>query len=309
MKITDNFNIFSGDKTQKTVVTVGNFDGIHMGHKKLINTTKKYAIQNGYKSVVITFSPHPLEVVKNSTPFYYIFSEQEKNIEMEKEQVDFFIKYPFTKDFKNISPQIFIDTLIEKLNCKILVVGEDYCFGKDRAGNVETLEKIGTKKGIKVIKINNIIVDGDRVSSSSIRQCLKNKNIKKANLLLNKCYYVFGQVVEGNKLGRTIGFPTANIIPPKNKLLPPDGVYVTKTKFENIMYNSITNIGTNPTVNNTHRTIETFLFDFNGNLYNKNIEVYFLDWIRDVKKFKGIDELKMQICKDINVATNYLKIN
>lgn len=309
MKIIDNFNIFDEKENQKTVVTIGNFDGIHIGHKKLITTTRKCALEKNLKSIVITFSPHPLEIVKNNMPFYYIFSKEEKNIEMEKENIDFFIKYPFTKDFSNISPEKFVDILIEKLNCKILVVGEDYCFGKDRSGNVNILKQLGEQKGIQVIKISNIVIDGERVSSSIIRECINNRNIKKANLLLNKPYYIFGQVVEGNKLGRTIGFPTANIIPPKNKLLPPDGVYITKTKYNNKLYDSITNIGTNPTVNNTHRTIETYIFDFNQNLYNQNIEVYFYDWIRSVKKFNGINELKEQIAKDINIASSFFRVN
>nr|WP_317358167.1 bifunctional riboflavin kinase/FAD synthetase [uncultured Tyzzerella sp.] len=309
MKITNNFNIFDEDNKQQTIVTIGNFDGIHIGHKKLITTTKKYALEKGLKSVVITFSPHPLEIIKNNIPFLYIFSEEEKNREMEKENIDFFIKYPFTKDFANISPKDFVNILIEKLNCKILVVGEDYCFGKNRTGNVEILKNICKEKGIEVIKIYNIVIDGERVSSSIIRECLNNRNIKKANLLLNKPYYILDKVVEGNKLGRTIGFPTANIIPSKNKLLPPDGVYITKTKYNNNIYDSITNIGTNPTVNNTHRTIETYIFDFNQNLYNKDIEVYFYDWIRSVKKFKGIDELKGQIAKDINIANNFFRLN
>ncbi|WP_317367097.1 bifunctional riboflavin kinase/FAD synthetase [uncultured Tyzzerella sp.] len=305
MNIIDNFNIFDNNKFG-TVVTIGNFDGVHIGHKKLINITKKYALKEDLKSVVITFSPHPLEIIKKASPFFYIFSEEEKNMEMEKENIDYFIKYPFTKEFSKIEPQDFVDILIEKLNCKILVVGEDYCFGKNRAGNVDILKKIGNEKGIKVIKISNIIIDGERASSSIIRECLINRNIKKANLLLNKPYYIFGKVVEGNRLGRTIGFPTANIIPSPNKLLPPDGVYVTKTKYNNRIYDSITNIGKNPTVNNAYRTVETYIFDFNENIYNQNIEVDFYDWIRSVKKFSGIGELKEQIAKDINVASSFL---
>ncbi len=309
MKIIDNFNIFDKDNKQETVVTIGNFDGVHIGHKKLINTTKKYSLDRGLKSVLLTFSPHPLEVIKNNVPFFYIFSEEEKDREIKKENLDFFIKQHFTKDFGNISPELFIDMLIDKLKCKVLVVGEDYCFGKNRAGNVKTLKNIGKQKGIDVIKIPNIIIDGERVSSSIIRECINEKNIKKANMLLNKPYYILGKVVEGNKLGRTIGFPTANIIPPKNKLLPPDGVYITKTKYKNKIYNSITNIGTNPTVNNIDRTIETYVFDFNQNLYGQYIKVCFYDWIRDVKKFNGIGELKEQIAKDIKVASSFFRLN
>ncbi len=308
MKITSDFNIFEENNKQETVVTIGNFDGLHIGHKKLITTTKKYALNNNLKSVVITFNPHPLEVIKNTKPFYYIFSEEEKTLEIEKENIDFFIKYPFNKDFASITPNEFIDILINKLNCKILVVGEDYCFGKNRTGNIETLQNIGREKNIKVIKIPNIIINGERASSTLIREAINNRNIKKANLILNKPYYILGKVVEGNKLGRTIGFPTANIIPPKNKLLPPDGVYITKTQVGKNIYDSITNIGTNPTVNNLHRTIETFIFDFNENLYNKIIQVYFYDYIRGVKKFNNIQELKAQISKDINIASNFFNI-
>lgn len=308
MKITNNFNIFEKNNKKETVVTIGNFDGLHIGHKKLITTTKKYALNNNLKSIVITFSPHPLEVIKNKNPFYYIFSEEEKALEIEKENIDFFIKCPFNKDFANITPDEFINILIDKLNCKILVVGEDYCFGKNRTGNIDTLQNIGKQKGIKVVKISTIIINGERASSTLIREAINNKNIKKANLILNKPYYILGKVVEGNKLGRTIGFPTANIIPPKNKLLPPDGVYITKTQIDKNTYASITNIGTNPTVNNLHKTIETFIFDFNENLYDKIIKVCFYDYIRGVKKFNDLQELKAQISKDINIASNFFNI-
>lgn len=306
MKIIRDFNILS---EKGTVITIGNFDGIHIGHKKLITTVKNYALKKGFLSIIVSFSPHPLEVLKKIQPFYYILSEREKDLEIEKEDIDIFIKYPFTENFSKISPQGFINILIEKLNCKVLVVGEDYCFGENRKGNVETLIKIGKEKGITVLRIPDIIVDGKRVSSSRIREFLKSRNIKNANLLLNRAYYILGNVSEGNKLGRTIGFPTANIIPASNKLLPPDGVYITKTKYNGIIYNSITNIGKNPTVNNnSNRTIETFIFDFNGDLYDKEIKVMFLDWIRYIKKFSSINELKEQISKDINIATAFFRI-
>ena len=307
MIISNDFNIFEENEKKETVVTIGNFDGLHIGHKKLISTTKKYALDRNLKSVLITFNPHPIEVLKN-IPFLRIFSEQEKNIEIEKENIDFFIRYPFTKEFALISPIDFVSILSNKLNCKVLVVGEDYCFGRNRAGNVETLKKLGKESNIEVIVVSNIIIDGERVSSSIIRNCIKEKNIKKANMLLNRPYYILSKVVEGNKLGRTIGFPTANIIPLENKILPPDGVYITKTIYEGKTYKSITNIGTNPTVNNIHKTIETYIFDFNENLYGEYIKVCFYDWIRGVEKFDGIESLKKQICKDIDVVNNFFMI-
>lgn len=308
MKVVDSFDIFLENDNQNTVITIGNFDGVHIGHKKLIQTAKMYAIKENMLSVVLTFRPHPLEVV-NNVSFSYIFSEEEKDMEMERENIDFFIKYPFTKEFSNINHEDFINLLIKKLNCKIIVVGEDYSFGKNRLGNIKILEKICKEKNIKLVEIKNIIKYGNRVSSSMIRRLLIAKNIKKANEILDKPYYIYGKVVEGNKIGRTIGFPTANIIPVKNKILLPDGVYITKTLIEKNIHDSITNIGVNPTFNNKIRTIETYIFGIDQNLYNKNIKVMFLEWIRGVKKFQGIDELKEQIRKDKKIADNFFEKN
>lgn len=307
MKIIDNFDDFYKQEDKQTAVTIGNFDGVHIGHKKLISTIKEYAREQNLKSVVITFSPHPLEIIKNDKPFLYIFSKQEKIMEMEKENIDYFLNLSFDEDFAKISAEKFLDMLVAKLRCKVLVVGEDYCFGKDRTGNFEMLKHLSKEKGIKIVKIDNINIDTDRISSSLIREYLKNRQIDKANELLGKNYYIYGEVVKGNQLGRTIGFPTANIIPPKNKLLPPDGVYITKVGYDGKLYDSITNIAKNPTVNNKNRTIETNLFDFNGDLYGKNIFIYFYDWIRDVKKFENIDKLKCQIEQDVFRAKQGLK--
>lgn len=305
MKILKDFNL---QEKKYSAITIGNFDGLHLGHKKLIKTTKKISLQNNFNSVVFSFNPHPLQVLKNNDKFLYILSKKEKERELLKEGIDIFINYPFDVKFSKISPDHFIDILCDKLKCKSLIVGEDYCFGKDRIGNVNTLISIGKKRGLDVIKIPNVVIDGERVSSSKIRECLLNKNIKKANLLLNRPYSIIGEVVEGNKLGRTIGFPTANIIPDDNRILLPDAVYITKTKYNNKIYNSITNIGKNPTINNSKRTIETFIFNFKENLYGKEIEVLFYEWIRDGKKFSGIDELKNQIKEDTNVAKHFFHI-
>ena len=305
MKILKNFEI---EEEKNSVVTIGNFDGLHLGHKELISTTKKIALEKGFTSIVFSFNPHPLEILKNEQ-FLYILTQEEKRRELSKEGINIFLNCPFNSNFANLSPEEFIDILYEKLKCRVLIVGEDYCFGKNRAGNIDMLKKIGNKKGIEVIKIANILLNGERVSSTKIRESLKNKDIKKANLLLNRCYSILGIVSEGNKLGRTIGFPTVNIIPEKNKLLPPDGVYITKTIYNGKVYESLTNIGKNPTINNSIRTVETYIFDFNQNIYGKQIEVLFLEWVRDVKKFASLDELKEQIAKDTNVTLEFFKFN
>lgn len=315
MKILNNFNLFDSNNNdldnninKSSVVTIGNFDGIHMGHQKLVTTTRQLAFDNNFNSIVISFTPHPLQVLKNKD-FLYILSNKEKCLEIEKQAIDFFINYNFTKDFSNTTPEQFINILHKNLNCKILIVGEDYCFGKNRAGNVKLLERLCQERNIKFIKISNIIIDGKRISSTYIREALLENNIKKANLLLNKEYYIIGTVCEGNKLGRTIGFPTANIIPSSQKLLPKDGVYVTQTILNNKKFNSVTNIGKNPTIDNTTRTVETYIFNFKENIYNKEIKVIFLEWIRDVKKFNNLEELKNQISQDRNIAKQFFYKN
>ncbi len=305
MKILDNFDL----KEEKgSVITIGNFDGIHLGHKKLINISKKMALKNDLNCIVFSFNPHPLKVLKDMENFSYILSQEEKIRELLKEDIDIFLNYPFDLAFAKISPEDFINILCHKLKCKILVIGEDYRFGKNRAGNIDILLSIAKQKNIKIFKISNILIDGQRVSSTIIKEALLNKNIKKANLLLNRPYSILGTVVKGNQLARIIGFPTANLLPPKEKLLPADAVYITKTKVNNKIYNSITNIAKNPTVNNTNRTIETYIFDFKENIYDKEIEVMFLSLVRNVKKFDSLNDLKSQLYKDIAFANKFFNI-
>lgn len=290
--------IFESNKIQQdnfTAVTLGNFDGIHFGHQKLIQTIKQYSKEENLTSVVFSFFPHPLSVISGNNIFYTIFNPCEKKIVMEQMGVDVLIQYPFTKEFADFTAEQFIKILFKEVKCKVLVVGQDYCFGKNRCGNYETLKYYGEKYGVKVIKIPSVKYKDERVSSSRIRKCILNKDIKECNILLNHTYFIMGNVIEGNKIGRTIGFPTANIIAAKDKILPPDGVYLTKVLYKNKLYKGITNVGNNPTVGGIKRTVETFMFDFNSQIYGENIRVYFFDWIRDEIKFNNIDELKEQL--------------
>lgn len=306
MKIIHDFNI---QKQKETVITIGNFDGVHLGHKKLINMVKEISVRENLTSIVFSFNPHPFEVFNKDKDFFYILTQEEKTMEIDNLGIDIFLNYPFTFEFSKITFYEFIKILKHKLNCRVLIVGDDYCFGKNRRGNVATLIEIGKDFEMDIIKVPNIKLYGDRVSSSEIRKYLTEKNIQKANALLGKHYYISGEVVEGNKLGRTIGFPTANIIPTEEKLLLPDGVYITQTQYKGRIYKSITNIGKNPTVNNSLRTVETFIFDFNEDLYGEHLKVMFLEWIRDGRKFSGIDELKVQISKDTGIAEKYFEKN
>ena len=280
-----------------TAITLGNFDGIHLGHQKLISAVKDYAEKYSLKSIVFSFYPHPKSFF-NSEKFYTIFSPYEKEKLIGELGIDELIEYPFTYDFANVEPEDFADFIFDKMKCKVLVIGDDYCFGKNRRGNFSLLKETGSKKGAEVVEIYSVNDSGIRVSSTRIRECIMEKKFEETARLLGKHYFVLGEVIDGKKIGRKINFPTANIIPYKNKLLPPDGVYLTKTIYDNNIYKSITNIGKNPTVEGKERTVETHIFNFNEELYGKEIKVCFYGFIRNECKFTSIDDLKKQISED-----------
>lgn len=302
--------VFNDDKIwikNYTAITLGNFDGIHLGHQKLINTVKQYSKTNNLTSVVFSFYPHPCPVINQNSNFYTIFSPYEKKYLLEKIGIDILIQYPFTKEFANMEAEVFAHLLFEKLKCKVLVIGEEYKFGKNRTGTYEMLKFFGNKFEAEIIKVPSVNNENFKVSSTTIRKYIAERNIIDANELLDKPYFIIGEVISGNKLGRTIGFPTVNIIASKDKLLPPDGVYLTKTSFRGKIFKSITNIGKNPTVEGKTRTIETYIFDFNEDIYGVEICICFYDCIREEYKFKNVNELKKQIEADKKKAIQMFK--
>lgn len=294
------------EQDKYTAVTLGNFDGIHLGHQKLISTVKEYAEKCGLKTIVFSFYPHPKSFFFGED-FYTIFTRYEKERLVEKMGVDELILYPFTAEFANMEPEDFAEYFFDRMKCKVLVVGDDYCFGKNRRGDYNLLKSIGDKKGVDVIKISSINDNDIRISSTRIRECIKHRDFKEAYKLLGKSYFVSGNVVGGKRIGRKINFPTANIVTPDNKLLPPDGVYLTRTEHKGKIYNSITNVGKNPTVGGKHKTVETYIFDFEQDIYGDEIIIRFYDFIRDECKFNSIDELKEQITKDKAKAIELFK--
>ncbi|MBR1443351.1 MAG: bifunctional riboflavin kinase/FAD synthetase [Firmicutes bacterium] len=297
------------EQVKESAVTLGNFDGIHKGHQKLISTVKEYAEKEGLTSIVFSFYPHPVYVLGDGKKYYSILSTEEKIHAMEKLGVDTLIQYPFTKEFAAWDTKEFFELLYYKVKCRVLVVGENYYFGRNRSGNYETLKKYGDIYGVKVIKINSVMDNNERVSSTRIRRCIFVKNFEEANRLLNKEYFIIGNVAQGKKIGRKIGFPTANLVEGDEKLLPPDGVYVTKTQIGDKIYNSMTNIGKNPTLNGTERTVETHLFNFKDDIYGEKIKVMFLQWLRDDVKFENIEQLESQLHEDMkNVKSIFAKI-
>lgn len=289
-----------------TVVTLGSFDGVHMGHRKLIETTKEYAKKENLKSVVFTFNPHPMFIFGNRENNALIMSPEEKQLAIEKMNVDIYIEYPFNREFAAMSPEDFaVNIVFKKLNCKVLVVGYDYRFGKMNKGDAELLEKLGKQYGVKTVFIPKVIYEGERVSSTKIRDCLVNRDIEGANRRLVNPYYIYGLVSDGKKLGRKIGFPTVNILAHKDKLFPPNGVYATVTLYKGKLYYGMTNVGYNPTVNGERKTVETNLFDFNKTIYGEEILTYFFKWLRDEQKFPSVDALKEQLSHDIINTKEY----
>ncbi len=289
-----------------TAVTLGNFDGVHMGHRRLIETAKEYAERENIKSVVFTFSPHPMFLFGNRENNALIMSPEEKMLAIEEMGVDTYIEYPFDREFASMPPKDFaVNILFKKMKCRALIVGYDYRFGKQNSGDYKLLEKLGKEYGVETIFVPNVVYEGERVSSTKIRECLVNRDVEGANRRLTEPYYIFGQVSEGKKLGRKLGFPTVNIIAHEDKLFPPNGVYATVTVYEGKAYYGITNVGYNPTVNGKHKTVETNLFDFHKDIYGEKILTFFFKWLRDERKFPSVEALRDEIARNTVTTKEY----
>ena len=279
-----------------TAVTLGNFDGLHMGHRALVRLTKQFAQEEGLRSVVFTFSPHPMLVFRKKEDFALIMAPSEKKFTMEQIGIDVYVEYPFDEDFAGMPAEDFaMKVIFEKLKCRVLIVGENYHFGANRSGNYEMLQRLGQERGVKVIAVPSVLYENERVSSSRIRQCLIEKDLDDANAMLVEPYFILGDVSEGKKLGRTIGFPTVNILAHPLKLFPPNGVYATKTLYQGTYYYGVTNIGINPTVNGDVKIVETYLMDFDKMIYGECVQTFFYKFLRSEKKFPSVEALREQI--------------
>ncbi len=287
---------------EPTAVTLGNFDGIHLGHQKLISTVKEYSKRDSLKSVVFSFYPHPVTVFKTKDNFSTMLDTREKKFVLNNMGVDVLVQYPFTLEFAARSPREFFDMLVEKTNCKVLVVGENYFFGKDKAGDYHTLKKFGEEKGILVIAIPPIKVDEERVSSSRVRGLIRNADMQGVIELLDKPYFVIGKVADGEKRGRLMDFPTINVLTSPEKLLPPNGVYLTRVALDGKLYTGMTNVGVCPTFDGHQRRVETHIFDFNEIVYGADVMICFYKWLREEQGFSSIKELKSQLERDKRLA-------
>lgn len=302
--IAENTNI----NIKNSVVTLGKFDGLHQGHQMLIDKVLHYK-EKGYTSVMFTFLYHPCNLFSENE-LKLIYTEEEKIRKLSQSNLDVLISYPFTRETMATKPEDFIkDILVDKLDAKIIVVGEDFRFGHKRTGDVKMLKSMESIYGFKVISLEKKRRDNTIISSSTIRSELEKGNMDTVNLMLGKPYSIYGKVLHGRKIGRTLGMPTTNLTPSTNKMLPPCGVYATRTIIDNLAYPGVTSIGYKPTVGTEKdKGVETYLFDFDGDLYGKEIQVEILAYERPEIKFDNLKDLKEKMQEDLAFGRKYFKI-
>ena len=299
MRIIKN-NITKIPKSDFNIATIGSFDGIHIGHKKILQTLTKIAKKNNGKSILITFWPHPRYVLKKNNDFKLLTSLDEKIKLFEKNKIDILYIVDFSLKFSKVSANKFIENiLLEKLKINCLLIGYNNNFGRNREGNIRYLEENKKKFDIDIISIPKQSVDKISISSTKIREYLNNGKINSANRLLGRKYSINGKIVKGNGIGRKINFPTANIeIDEPKKLLPKSGVYAVEVVLSRKIYLGMLNIGYNPTIKNEKKSIEVNIFKFSEDIYNNKISINFIRRIRNEKKFKNLNELKKQLIID-----------
>jgi riboflavin kinase / FMN adenylyltransferase len=294
---------------EKAVVTTGTFDGLHIGHQKIINTLQTVASAIDGETVIITFHPHPrLVLFPDDNDLKLLTTLDEKIQLLEKAGINHLIIIPFDKNFSRLTSLEFVrDILINTIGTKKLVIGYDHHFGRNREGNFESLKELAPLYNFDVEEIPAQDINHVAVSSSKIRTALLEGDVATAKEYLSYSYKLTGVVVQGNQLGRTIGYPTANIVvDDKYKLIPANGVYAVNVFFGKEKFGGMMNIGVRPTVNGTSRTIEVNIFDFSDDIYNQQITVEFVAHIRTEQKFAGLDALKNQLKTDKDVAQKLL---
>ena len=288
-------------------VTIGNFDGVHIGHQKLIQRTRERARARGLRSVVVTFDPHPLRVLTNrKTPPFITLTEQKLEL-IAALGVDATLLLTFTREMAALSPAEFVRTfLVEGISMRDLVIGYDYAFGRNRSGDFTVLSALGREMEFTVEQLDPVMHEGTVVSSTRIRDLIQAGMVWEARLLLSRFYRVSGSVVHGrNRGGRLLGFPTANIAL-TDELFPRRGVYAVWAETEGAFLPAVANIGYNPTFGNDTLSVEVHLLDFDKNIYGRPMHVHFVQFLRDEKKFSGVEELVAQIGKDITLGRRIL---
>ena len=292
-----------------TVITIGTFDGVHLGHQAIFQKMRKEAHKIGGQTVVITFYPHPrLVLYQDSVHLKFINTQQKKIERLESAGIDHLIIIPFTHEFsRNTSEEFIAHYVMKYVQPEKIIIGYDHHFGKNREGNIKLLNSIKDKYHFKVEQVSPYFVEDIPVSSTRIRKLLHEGNVMKANCLLGYEYAITGKVVYGNGIGHGLGFPTANIeIASEYKLIAANGVYACRILIDHTIYKGMSNIGVRPTINHGELTIEVNIFDFNKDIYGKTIMIQFVDRLRDEQKFKDLEALKEQLRKDKEMTLRLL---
>ena len=304
-------SIFDFTPTHETYVTIGTFDGVHIGHQKIVHDLVKQAHDNNKKSALLTFFPHPRMVLQKDASIELINTIDERIDLLKKTGLDYLIIHPFSREFSRLSARDFVrDLLINQLRVSKLIIGYDHHFGKNREGNIEQLTEYSHIYNFKVQEIPAQDIDSVAVSSTKIRRALKEGALKTANRYLGYNYTLKGKVVDGKKVGNTIGFPTANIeIEEDYKLIPKAGVYVVQSTIQNRLFYGMMNIGNRPTLNGNNQTIEVNFFDFSENLYGETLKIELLFFLREEVKFDSIEALTDQLKQDKLASLTFINNN
>lgn len=283
-----------------TAVSLGKFDGLHRGHQKLIGRVVSMK-QQGMSPLIFTFEKNPTRMLSGLSGQNIMTNEERRRLLM-RAGIEQLFECPFVPEISHMEPETFVrEVLSGQLHAAFVAVGEDFRFGCQRRGDIRLLQALGETCGFQVEVIEKEKSHGRDISSTYVREALHEGNIPLANELLGYRYFVSGEVLHGRQIGRTLGLPTTNLLPSKEKLLPPNGVYLTRTMLEEEAYYGITNIGYKPTVGaETRKGVETFLFDYSGDLYGKFLTVEFLEYERPEQKFKSLEELKARILSDVH---------
>ena len=306
LKLFHSINDFQS--TKKTILTLGTFDGVHIGHKKILERITQNTENGKYESLVLTFFPHPRMVLQEKSEIKLLNTISEKSKLLEETGIENLVIHPFNESFSRLTAEEFVHSiLVDQFHIQKIIIGHDHRFGRNRTANIDDLIAFGAEYGFEVEQISAQEIQDVSVSSTKIRKALDEGNIALANDYLGYPYFLSGEVVKGKQLGRTIGFPTANIhIEEDYKKIPKNGVYIVKTLIDNAAVFGMMNIGFNPTVNGEKQTIEVNLFDFDADIYGQKLEISLLEYIREEQKFGSVDLLKEQLNRDKNTALNFI---
>lgn len=289
-------------------LSIGMFDGVHLGHRSIINRLKKVARDKNLKSGVLSFTPHPRLVFNPDSDLKFLTISDEKERIMRELELDFFLIQKFDEKFKNLSGEAFVKTiLLDKLKVRHLIIGHDHSFGKNRSGNFKLLEDMSSVHNFTVEQMEAINLENQNISSTKIRNAISGGDIRKANEMLGYQYSISGKVVNGKKIGRMIGYPTANIEFDKQKLLPKEGVYIVNAFVDECQYKGMLSIGTNPTFDGKNITAEVHILDFDNDIYGKTISVAFHKYLHEQIKFDDLRQLIAKLDEDKRQTYSFFK--